>query len=52
MGLHHKVVNLEMFIKTNIPQQFMLNSTENFRNKSNSFPLKGGEHMVSYHTLC
>ena len=39
---------LDNFIKPNIPKKFMLNSTQDFLSKINSFPLKGGEHMVSY----
>ena len=39
---------LDNFIKPCIPQKYMLNSTQDFLEKINAFPLKGDELMVSY----
>ena len=39
---------LDGFIKPNIPDSYMLNSTNDFIEKLNAYPLKGHEKMVSF----
>ena len=39
---------LDGFIKPNIPATYMLNSTNDFIDKLNAYPLKGHEKMVSF----
>ena len=39
---------LDTFIKPNIPERYMLKSTNEFLSKIKAYPLSGGEQMVSY----